>query len=87
MTLKDALSASESGVAEATINSLVYTVKDDQADFSPTEPDGEANEPNDYVLTIANGMMPPHVTKSYASLEEIEREHGGLDWSATEMES
>lgn len=59
MTLHEALN--ETGIAEASQNGLVYVVKDGQADFSPSEPDGEPNDPNDYVLTIASGAMPPHV--------------------------
>jgi hypothetical protein len=84
MNLYEALN--DTGVAETVVNGLVYVVKDDQADYSPSEPDGEPNDPNDYVLTIADGGMPPHFTKSYASLEEIIAEHGEMEWSAIEME-
>jgi hypothetical protein len=83
MKLHEALN--ETGIAEATCNGLVYVVRSEQADFSPSEPDGEPNDPNDYVLTIAVGAMPPHVTRSYARLEDLEKEYD-FTWTSVEPE-
>jgi len=76
MDLRTALK--ETGIAEATVNSLVYTVTDDNAD--------ESNDFKDFALAIQVGAMPPHSTKFYSTLDEIEQACSDLEWSAVEPE-
>ena len=76
MDLRTALK--ETGTAEATVNSLVYTVTEDNADYS--------NDFKDFAVDIQVGAMPPHSIEFYNTLEEIEALYPDLKWSVVQPE-
>ena len=68
----------ETGMVQAEVNNLVYTVTDGNADVS--------NDFQDYALTIQVGMMPVHTTEFYGSVSEIEEKYPDLVWESIEPE-